>query len=328
MASKSQFHRRVLVARTRINHLKHVVSFYQFTRIEEPELAKTKLAPQLSSAGIVGTVLLAPEGINATLSHANIGSLEQTIRQVEEALGFKIGKAKYSTARDANPVFFRLKIKVRDEIIQFGHTLDSDDSVGIHVGPERWNQLLDDPDVLVVDVRNDYEATVGTFESAEVVGIQRFGEFEGELERLAEQANGRAIAMFCTGGIRCEKASYALLRKGCEKVYQLDGGILGYLETVAQDDSKWHGECFVFDQRVTVDAELQQGSYDQCHACRRPISAQDQQSPDYVKSVSCPYCIDETTDRQKSQFAERAKQEALAQERGSKHLGSHQNQLV
>lgn len=308
--------------------MKHVVSFYQFTRIAEPEKVQACLLTSLSALDVVGTLLIATEGVNATLSHRDLKVLEESVRRVEDAIAFSELKTKYSTARDDNLVFYRLKIKVRDEIIQFGRTLDCTDQVGASVGPEEWNTLLEDSNVLVVDVRNDYEIAVGSFENAEAIGIDRFGDFGDALDELAEQGKDRPIAMFCTGGIRCEKASAALLNKGCRTVYQLDGGILGYLDTVEPDASKWRGECFVFDQRVTVDASLNQGSYDQCHACRRPISEHDKRAPSYIKGVSCPYCVDKTSARQKAQFAEREKQETLAKQRGTHHIGTSQNQLV
>lgn len=318
----------VSVVQIRIRRLKHVVSFYQFTRIDEPESVKTKLESALFAQDVVGTLLLATEGVNATLSHAKRETLERIVSEVEAAIGYRPLETKYSTAREDNPVFFRLKIKVRDEIIQFGHSLTGSDRVGTRVSAKQWNQLLDDPNVTVVDMRNDYEIAVGTFQHAEAIGLERFGDCNVPLDELLERTQGNAIAMFCTGGVRCEKASYALLEKGCETVYQLDGGILGYLDSVDPAESKWEGECFVFDQRVTVDAELNQGSFDQCHACRHPIDAQDMKSPHYVKSVSCPNCIDSTTARQKAQFAERAKQEELARKRGSRHVGVRQSQLA
>ncbi len=299
----------------------NVVSFYRFFEVADPERAANHLRTQLGKLELVGTLLIASEGVNASLAHQDLDSLKCAVQLVETSTGTSSLRAKYSTARPDNPVFYRLKVKVRDEIIQFGKPLTSSDPLGVHVPVNEWNELLDDPDVLVLDIRNDYEIEAGAFENAVPIGIGRFAEFESRIEYLIEAHGKSTIAMYCTGGIRCEKASNALLASGCEAVYQLDGGVLGYLETVKPSESRWHGECFVFDQRVSVDTKLSQGSYDQCHACRRAISETDKESSLYVKSVSCPYCFHETSERQKAQFAERAKQEALANARGERHVG-------
>ena len=299
----------------------NVVSFYRFLEVADPERVANRLRVQFEKLNLAGTLLVANEGVNASLAHPDLDSLEHAVRLVETAIGTSPLRAKYSTAKEDNPVFFRLKVKVRDEIIQFGKILTPSDTVGAHVDAHEWNELLDDPDVLVLDIRNDYEIEAGAFENVVPIGIGRFAEFESRVTALLESHGKSTVAMYCTGGIRCEKASNALLENGCEAVYQLDGGVLGYLETVEPNESRWRGECFVFDQRVSVDANLTQGSYDQCHACRRAISEEDKRSELYVKSVSCPYCFYETSEEQKGQFMERAKQEALAKARGSRHVG-------
>ncbi|MCY4093766.1 MAG: rhodanese-like domain-containing protein [Gammaproteobacteria bacterium] len=302
----------------------NVVSFYRFFEVVDPETTANRLRTRLENLDLVGTLLIANEGVNASLAHQDLDSLKHAVQLVETSTGTSSLRAKYSTARPDNPVFYRLKVKVRDEIIQFGKPLTSSDPLGVHVQVNEWNELLDDPDVLVLDIRNDYEIEAGAFENAVPIGIGRFAEFGSRIESLLEAHGKSTIAMYCTGGIRCEKASNALLASGCEAVYQLDGGVLGYLETVKPNESRWHGECFVFDQRVSVDAKLSQGSYDQCHACRRATSEEHKQSKLYVKSVSCPYCFHETSAQQKAQFTERAKQEALANARGKRHLGALQ----
>ena len=302
----------------------NVVSFYQFIPVQDPTELASKLRDQFTKRDLVGTALIAEEGVNATLAHPEIGVLKEAVNLVRDELDFPALRAKYSTAKPDNPVFYRLKVKVRDEIIQFGKSITPTDRVGTHVAADEWNELLANPDVLVLDVRNDYEIEAGTFENAVPVGVNRFSEFEDRAAELLEECGKSKIAMYCTGGIRCEKASRALLENGCETVYQLDGGILGYLETIDPSESEWRGECFVFDQRVSVNAELAQGSYDQCHACRRPISETDKRSELYLKSVSCPYCFHETSEQQKTQFKERAKQEALANGRGQRHVGMPQ----
>lgn len=302
----------------------NVVSFYQFITVQDPEDLASKLRDQFEKLDLVGTALIAEEGVNATLAHPQIDVLAQAVKAVSVELDFPALRAKYSTAKPNNPVFYRLKVKVRDEIIQFGKSMTPTDPVGTHVSADDWNELLADPDVLVLDIRNDYEIEAGAFEGAVPIGVNRFGDFESRVTELLDQHKKSMIAMYCTGGIRCEKASNALLEGGNEYVYQLDGGILGYLEIVDPSENRWHGECFVFDQRVSVTANLAQGSYDQCHACRRPISESDMQSELYVKSVSCPHCFHETSEQQKAQFTERAKQEALANTRGERHVGAPQ----
>lgn len=299
----------------------NVVSFYHFIEIREPEDAAASIRERFEELELVGTLLIAHEGVNASLAHAERSHLQQAVVLVESTIGATSLRAKYSTAKEGNPVFYRLKVKVREEIIQFGKSLTASDSLGVHVSSREWNGLLEDPDVLVLDVRNDYEIEAGAFDSAVPIGITRFAEFESQVSSLLKQHGKSSVAMYCTGGIRCEKASNALLERGYKNVFQLDGGVLGYLETVNPRESRWHGECFVFDQRVSVDANLDQGSYDQCHACRRPISEIDKQSKLYAKSVSCPYCFHETSEQQKAQFTERAKQEALAKGRGERHVG-------
>ena len=304
--------------------MKHVVSFYRFVAIEDPEALQTFLLDRFKRLGIVGTVLIAKEGVNATLSHGDRSVLEQAVALVESKLIAGALQAKYSTAHSDNEVFYRLKVKIRDEIIHFGHALSATSRVGTHVSASEWNELLDDPDVVVLDVRNDYEIATGAFKGSTPLGTQHFREFQDKMSASLDALKDSKVAMYCTGGIRCEKASNWLLEQGCDEVYQLDGGILGYLEEMDSESSEWQGECFVFDQRVSLTSDLEQGHYDQCHACRRAIGDEDKQSPKYVKSVSCPHCYHETDPEQKAQFAERAKQETLAVLRGSRHVGVSQ----
>ena len=192
---------------------------------------------------------------------------------------------------------------------------------GRHVDAEEWNRLLDDPSVRVIDVRNRYEIETGTFSRAEDPGTDSFREFPAYVAEALDPERDRQLAIFCTGGIRCEKAAAFLAQAGFEDVVQLNGGILNYLAEVAPDANRWQGECFVFDQRVTVDAELRPGGHVQCHACRRPVSEAAQQSPDYVYGVSCPACVDETAPEDQARFAERIRQVQLASARGDAHLG-------
>jgi UPF0176 protein len=194
--------------------------------------------------------------------------------------------------------------------------------VGTYVDPEQWNALLSDPELTLIDTRNDYEYAIGSFRGAVDPGLKTFREFPDWVRENLDPARHRKVAMFCTGGIRCEKASSYLLEQGFEAVYHLKGGILKYLEEVPRDQSVWDGECFVFDDRVAVNHDLERGSYDQCFACRHPISAEDLQSPHYQKGVSCPHCIGQQSDEQRERFAERQRQVELARQRGETHIGS------
>ena len=305
--------------------VKHVVAFYRFVAIGDLEAFRADVFIQLKNLGVVGTLVIASEGVNATFVHQRRQVLKDTVAAIEARLGDVTLRTKYSTVRNDNEVFFRLKVKIRDEIIPFGKSLTAAAPVGTHVSATQWNVLLADPNVLVLDVRNHYEISAGAFEGAVLLGTNHFREFKERAQDLLNAIDNQTIAMYCTGGIRCEKASNFLKEQGCETVYQLDGGILGYLEDIKPNVSKWRGECFVFDQRVAVDAQLEQGHFDQCHACRRPLSEAEKRSPQYVKSVSCPFCYDETSSARKAQFAERAKQESLAIERGTRHVGLRQS---
>jgi len=266
-------------------------------------------------------VLLAEEGINGTLTGTR-EALETWLDSVREDPRLRALSAKFSTASDDNPVFHRLKVRIKKEIVSFGEPgLRPGEHTGEHVDPEGWNQLLDDPDVLVIDTRNRYEIAIGTFPGAVDPDTTNFREFADYVRQHVDPAQHPRIAMCCTGGIRCEKASAFMLKQGFEAVYQLDGGILQYLESVREEDNRWQGECFVFDQRVSVNEGLEQGDYEQCFACRRPLSAQDLASPHYRQGVSCPHCIDERDEAERGGFEERQRQVLLAEARGQQHIG-------
>jgi UPF0176 protein len=220
-----------------------------------------------------------------------------------------------------------MKVRLKREIVTMGEPdIDPRASVGTYVEPQDWNDLIDDPDTIVIDTRNDYEVAVGTFAGAIDPQTQTFRDFPAwfrrERERLLGNGKQPKVAMFCTGGIRCEKSTAFLKQEGVEEVYHLKGGILKYLETVPEEASLWRGECFVFDQRVTIGHGLTQGSYELCHACRRPIHAEDLASPLYEAGVSCPACYSERTDEQRASYRERHRQELLAAERGEAHVGA------
>jgi len=299
-----------------------VVTFYRFASLEDPQALQREVHAQAEQSGLKGTVLIAREGINGTLAGEG-DSLRAFAAWLGRLEPFAEMEFKYSTAAPDNRVFYRLKIKVKDEIVGFGRRpVDPALRTGERVDAARWNQLLEDPDVLVVDTRNDYEVSIGSFPESINPGTRSFREFAGFVSEGLDPARQPRIAMYCTGGIRCEKASAYLLDQGFEQVYQLEGGILKYLETVAPEDNRWHGECFVFDQRVSVDQALEQGSFEQCFACRHPLSPEDRASEHYRLGVSCPHCIQDLSPVRAAAFEERNRQVAIAQRRGADHIGA------
>jgi UPF0176 protein len=299
-----------------------VVTFYKFVELSALEDLRASIENRAAQLDLRGTVLLAHEGINGTLCGA-AQALESLSAWLHEQPPFADLVCKYSQADADNPVFHRLKIRIKPEIVNMGMAgLPISQRTGTHVGPQRWHKLLEDPDVVVIDTRNDYEVAIGTFPGAVNPRTRSFREFPDFVRENLDPQQHRRVAMFCTGGVRCEKASTYMLEQGFEEVFQLDGGILNYLEQVSDQDNHWAGECFVFDQRVSVDDSLQQGTFTQCFACRRALSEADLASPAYQRGISCPHCADELNEQQKASFAERAKQEALALERGERHIGA------
>jgi UPF0176 protein len=298
-----------------------VVTFYKFVDLNRLDELRSELEAQATRLDIVGTVLLAPEGINGTLSGA-ADALQTLVVWLRDQSEFSDLVVKYSAADSDNPVFRRLKIRIKPEIVNMGRPhVPVAKRTGTHVGPEAWHALLEDPDVVVIDTRNDYEIEIGTFPGAVNPNTGSFREFPEYVARNLDPRKNKRVAMFCTGGVRCEKASSYMLDQGFEEVFQLDGGILSYLENVSSEDNHWRGECFVFDQRVSVDESLRQGSFVQCFACRRALTEADTRSADYREGVSCPHCIAETDEQRRAGFAERARQEGLALARGDRHIG-------
>jgi UPF0176 protein len=299
----------------------HVATFYRFARIESPQRLAEAVRAVAHGAGVKGTVLVAREGINGTLA----GSPESLVT-VRDALHghpqLRQMPVRLSTAAAGNPVFHRLKVRVKEEIVALRQPgLDPAAHTGVHVDAARWNELLAAEGVVVIDTRNTYEVAVGTFPGAINPGTRSFREFPDWVATNLDPQQHQHIAMFCTGGVRCEKASAYLLSQGFARVYQLDGGVLNYLET-AGADNRWQGECFVFDQRVAVTDALDQGSHTLCHACRRPLDAAALASPDFVDGVSCPSCVDSVSPQRRAGFAERVRQERLAATRGERHVGA------
>lgn len=301
-----------------------VAALYHFVRLPDYRDWQRPLLDCCTQHDIRGTLLLAPEGINGTVSGSPQG-IEALLALLKADTRFANLEHKESQAPEKP--FHRMKVKLKKEIVTMGvPAVDPSNLVGTYLDAAAWNALMADPDTVVVDTRNQYEVDLGTFENAVSPHTQTFREFPEYVRRDLSDKKHQKIAMFCTGGIRCEKATSYLKQEGFEQVYHLKGGILKYLETVPPSENRWRGECFVFDQRVTVDAQLQPGSYVECLACRRIVSAQEQALPSYQKGVSCLHCVNETSPEQKQRFDERAKQFRLAEQRGQRHLGVPQSQ--
>jgi UPF0176 protein len=303
--------------------MRRVLAFYKFIELSDPPADQGLLLAEGQRLALKGTILVAIEGLNGTLvgSEAALSAMQDLLRERYGDMPFK-----WSDLDEANPGFYRYKVKLKPEIVSFGvEGLDVANN-GEHVDIDRWNQLLADPDVVVVDTRNQYEIDIGTFAGAVSPNTTNFREFPAWVEQHLDASENKKIAMFCTGGIRCEKASAYMLERGFDKVYQLNGGILKYLEEVSSQDSQWQGECFVFDQRVSVTRELQQGQYQQCYACRHPLSPTSLDAPEYEEGVSCPHCIDDLDDERRAQFRERQRQVTLSEARGDQHIGNPQAQ--
>ena len=303
-----------------------IVSFYRFTDVEQPHALKQALEAQCNRLELLGTVLVAAEGINGTLAGA-ADHLHELLDWVAGQLDLDEPLAgRWSRARSAP--FGRTRIRIKRELVALGRPdIRPQDGTGRHVGHAEWNTLLEDPETLVVDTRNHYEIDVGRFPGAVSPETETFREFQTFAEELATQCAepggdgiDRPVAMYCTGGIRCEKAAALLQGLGFRNVNQLDGGILNYLESVRAGDNRWQGECFVFDSRVAVDRDLSEGAYVQCHACRRPLTAVELASPDYREGVSCPRCVDELKPARRERLEERRKQVRLARQRGDRHI--------
>ncbi len=297
-----------------------VVSLYRFLDLKDPESFRDQLKTLCDEQGLLGTVLVATEGFNGTLA----GS-EESVRTVMNWIRGQLGIAAELDARwteAAEAPFRKMRVKVKTEIVTLGRPdILPHKGTGKHVSAARWNELISDPEVVVIDTRNHYEVEVGTFPGALDPGNDSFREFTAFAEELAEHSTDRPLAMFCTGGIRCEKAAALMLELGFDDVYHLQGGILNYLSEVEEAENKWHGECFVFDTRVAVDRDLAEGGYVQCHACRRPLSTADLKSPDYREGVSCPLCINEADEDRLARLEERRRQVMLATQRGDTHIG-------
>lgn len=295
-----------------------VAALYHFTRFDDPAALKDPLMSLCLHHSVKGTLLLAHEGINGTIAGPREG-IDAVLAHIRALPGCADLEWKESTASD-DP-FRKMKVRLKREIVTMGQPdVDPRSRVGHYVTPSEWNDLIRDPEVAVIDTRNDYEVAIGTFEGAVDPKTQSFGEFPDWWEKNKDRFHNKKIAMFCTGGIRCEKSTNYLIGQGVDEVYHLKGGILKYLEDVPEEDSTWEGECFVFDGRVSVGHGLLEGPHVLCHACRRPILPEDRTHEAYEHGVSCHHCIDETSDADKARFRERQRQIELAKSRGQTHL--------
>ncbi len=303
-----------------------VCALYQFVRLDDFEVFRTPLRELMVELKVKGTILLALEGLNGTISGSK-ASIDGVIQFLQDDGRFDNLEIKFSHS-ETTP-FKRLKVKIKKEIVTLGvEHIDPLSSVGTYIAPQDWNTLISDPDVVLIDTRNNYEYEIGSFKGAINPNTETFREFPTYTKDNLEQYRGKKVAMFCTGGIRCEKSTAYLKSQGFDTVYHLHGGILKYLEEVDEDQSLWEGECFVFDDRVAVKHNLEQGQYDQCHACRYPITQEDKQHPHYEKGVSCPRCHGSRSETQVSRYRERERQVQLAKARGETHIGDHANQII
>ncbi|WP_036799327.1 rhodanese-related sulfurtransferase [Pleurocapsa sp. PCC 7319] len=280
-----------------------IATFYKFATISDLETKKLQLLTSCREKGIKGTIILAEEGINGTIagSESAIAAILDQLRKIPN-----LEDLEHKESKSQKQPFARLKVKIKQEIVTIGiPDANPNNQVGTYVDPQDWNQIISDPEVVVIDTRNDYEVKLGSFRGASNPKTESFREFPEYAAKHLDPEEHPKVAMFCTGGIRCEKASSYLLSQGFKEVYHLKGGILKYLENVSSEESMWEGECFVFDERVAVKEGLKSGSYDLCYACGHPISEVDKNSPHYESHISCPYCYDKLTPEKKARQEDR-----------------------
>lgn len=303
-----------------------VCAMYKFVTLENFEAIRQPLLDVMESNEVRGTLLLAQEGINGTVAgtREGIDALLAWLQKDE-----RLANIVYKESYDQKMPFYRTKVKLKKEIVTMGvEGIDPKQVVGTYVKPQDWNALISDPDVVLVDTRNDYEVQIGTFQGAVNPDTETFREFPQYVKDNMDPNKQKKVAMFCTGGIRCEKSTAYMKEQGFEEVYHLEGGILKYLEEVPKEDTMWEGECFVFDNRVAVNHDLEKGQYDQCHACRFPITEEEKKSEHYEHGVSCPHCFDKQTEKQRQRFEQREKQMQLAEQRGEAHIGSDVQEAI
>jgi UPF0176 protein len=299
-----------------------VAALYKFSSITEPEKLQNQIRDKLKGLSIYGTILVGEEGINGTISGKNL-KIESALAYIKSIQGFSEIDIKLSKS-ELNP-FVRLKIKLKKEIVTIGDkSINPNEIVGDYIDPKNWNNLISHEDTILIDTRNDYEYSIGTFKNAinpNTVKFREFPEWVKNQNFTDSQKKNKKVAMFCTGGIRCEKASSMMMKDGFKNVSHLKGGILNYFESIDQKDSLWEGECFVFDDRVSVKHDLKVGTYDMCHGCRMPITDLDKESKEFIRGVACPKCFNSTTEEQKARYMSRQKQVDIAKKRNQKHIG-------
>ena len=299
-----------------------IITLYKFHEIQEPLKLQAALKKELKNLDILGTIIVGNEGINGTVSGTSI-NLDRAIERLK--LHSKILDLDLKESFSKKSPFLRLKIKIKDEIVTMGKkNINPSTQAGEYINHKRWNALIEDKNTLLIDTRNSYEYAIGTFKNSinpKTANFKEFPEWVKEQKFSDTDKKQKKVAMFCTGGIRCEKASAFMKNEGFEKVYHLKGGILKYLEETETQNSLWQGECFVFDDRVSVKHDLSEGSYDLCHGCRMPITEQDKLSSHYVKGVSCSNCVNEKTSSQVKRYKTRLKQINLAKAKNKNHLG-------
>jgi len=303
-----------------------ICALYKFTRMDDFEEIQSSLKLFLDSLNIRGTLLLAREGVNGTIAGDN-DSIMKSLDYLQKDR--RLAGLEYKLSYSEKPPFKRLKVKLKKEIVTLGVSdIDPTHSSGTYVKPADWNELINDPDVVLIDTRNNYEFEIGSFKGSINPNTETFREFPDYTKNNLEKYRDKKIAMFCTGGIRCEKSTAYLKSEGFENVFHLQGGILKYLEEVKEDESLWEGECFVFDDRVAVKHNLELGKYDQCHACRFPITEEDKEHPHYEKGASCSRCYGTKNSSQVNRYREREKQVQLAKGRGESHIGDDANKII
>lgn len=297
-----------------------VAALYRFARLPDPAGLRAPLSELCRSEGIRGTLIIAPEGVNGTVAGSR-GAIDRLMEHLGRVPGLAGIEPRLSSA--ALQPFRRMKVRVKREIVTLGiDGIDAANGAGSYVAPGDWNAMIADPGTVVIDARNAYETAIGSFEGAVDPGTDSFRAFPAWVEENRERLAGRRIAMFCTGGIRCEKATAYMRSIGVEEVFHLKGGILKYLEEVPAGESLWEGECFVFDERVAVVHGLAEGEASLCRACRRPLTQEDRRSPLHAEGVACVHCHDRSSEADRARYAERHRQVELAERRGgAPHIG-------
>lgn len=301
------------------NHSVVVCAMYKFVRLDNYQDIRQPLFEKMEELHVRGTLLLADEGINGTVAGSRQG-IDGLLAWL--ALDDRLAGIVFKDSFVAEMPFLRTKVKLKKEIVTMGvEGIDPLNVVGTYIKPQDWSALIRDPEVVLIDTRNEYEYNIGTFEGAINPHTESFREFPEYIEKNLDPKKHKKVAMFCTGGIRCEKSTAYMKEQGFEEVYHLEGGILKYLEEMPKEDTSWQGECFVFDNRVSVDHDLNQGQYESCHGCRYPITAQDKQKEQFEEGVSCHHCHASLSEEQKTRFRHRHQQMQLAKAKGECHMG-------